>query len=193
MFRIVFYFMLFSCLFSLVAFVLVRKPILFLEVVITAISSFSYSLFLKIKDLQKISIFRYYEWAFTTPLMLIALALFSNITSLLFMFTVVLLNLVMRGFGYLGETKRISKVLATGLGFTPLLLIFYMFFKATVFDPVHYLIFLLYFVVWSAYGVAYLFRESLKNKCMNVFDAVAKGVVAVIFAAYYLQTTFAFF
>jgi phage-related protein len=42
-------------------------------------------------------------------------------------------------------------------------------------------------MIWTGYGIAYYFDEKLKNICMSVFDAIAKGVVAILLSMYSLN------
>jgi len=178
----VFYFMLFSLLFTIFAFTQATKYkfILFLEIIITGVSSYMYYLFTK-KDLQSISLLRYNGWVITTPIMLIVLYLLSNIQSIPILITILVLDLVMLLFGYLGETKRIKRSTAS-LGFIPLLSIFYLLYTSSV-----SLIFGIYILIWIGYGIAYYFDEKLKNICMSVFDAIAKGLVAILISMYSLN------
>jgi len=179
----VFYFMLFSFFFTLFAFTQAThyKFILFLELLITGVSSYMYYLFTK-KDLRSISLLRYNGWVITTPIMLVALCLLSNIHSIPILTTIIVLDLIMLLFGYLGETKQINRITAS-LGFIPLLSIFYLLYINSKVN----LIFGIYVLIWSGYGIAYYFDEKIKNICMSVFDAIAKGVVAILISMYSLK------
>lgn len=178
--KYVFYFMIFSLLFTLFAFTQATtyKFILFLEIIITGVSSYMYYLFTK-KDLHSIALLRYNGWVITTPIMLVVLSLLSNIQSIPILITIVVLDLIMLLFGYLGETKQINRSIAS-LGFIPLLSIFYLLYDNS-------LIFGIYVLIWTGYGIAYYFDETLKNICMSVFDAIAKGAVAILLSMYSLQ------
>ena len=111
--------------------------------------------------------------------MLVVLSLLSNIQSIPIFITIVVLDLIMLLVGYLGETKQIKRSTAS-LGFIPLLSIFYLLYDNS-------LIFGIYVLIWTGYGIAYYFDEKLKNVCMSVFDAIAKGVVAILLSMYSLQ------
>jgi bacteriorhodopsin len=168
--------MIFSFLFTIFAFIQGNnKLILFLEILITGVSSYMYYLFTTIKDLHSISLLRYTGWLITTPIMLVALCLLSNIYSIPILITIIVLDLIMLLFGYLGETKRISRITAS-LGFVPLLSIFYLLYINSEVN----LIFVIYLLIWSGYGIVYYFDEKIKNICMSLFDAIAKGLVAIL-------------
>lgn len=208
----VYYFMLAALAITFISCFIVNDPllrrILFIEILVTGISSFMYFLFTnnisqyfdKVNkdnediDLTVVDRLRYNGWVFTTPLMLIALCLaLSSSTRIIInpitMFTILLLNYIMLMFGYLGELNMIDRIAATVLGFIPFLLIFYLIFSTFLlksFNPFNYLIFAIYFIIWAGYGIAYMFEEKEKNIATNIFDAISKGVVAIILSFSYL-------
>ena len=106
------------------------------------------------------------------------------------MFTILLLNYIMLMFGYLGEVNVMDRLAAMILGFIPFLLIFYLIFSTFLlksFNPFNYLLFGIYFVIWAGYGISYIFEEKQKNIATNIFDAISKGVVAIILSLSYLR------
>jgi hypothetical protein len=44
----------------------------------------------------------------------------------------------------------------------------------------------MYFIIWAGYGIVYCFEEKEKNIFTNLFDALSKGVVAIILSLSYL-------
>jgi hypothetical protein len=176
--------MIFSFLFTIFAFAQANdyKFILFLEILITGVSSYMYYLFTTLKDLHSISLLRYTGWLITTPIMLVALCLLSNIYSIPILTTIIVLDLIMLLFGYLGETKKINRITAS-LGFVPLFSIFYLLYINSGVN----LIFGIYLLIWSGYGIVYYFDEKIKNICMCLFDAIAKGIVAILISIYSLK------
>jgi len=204
----VFYFELFAFSFTLIAMSLVdsaeSRRILFLELLITLISSIMYYLFItdiskyfdsnETPDFSYIDRLRYKGWAFTTPLMLISLCLLLNESSKiaftsLFLFTILVLDYIMLLTGFLGEINVLDRISAMVLGFIPFFIIFYMIYstffvkKTTAFN---YLVFGIYFVIWAGYGVSYSFDEEIKNILMNIFDCISKGVVAILISGKFL-------
>uniref|UniRef100_A0A6C0JJJ5 Bacteriorhodopsin-like protein n=1 Tax=viral metagenome TaxID=1070528 RepID=A0A6C0JJJ5_9ZZZZ len=198
----VFYFELFAFTITLISMSLVdsseSRRILFLELLVTMISSIMYYLFItdiskyfdknENPDLTSIDRLRYKGWAFTTPLMLISLCLLLNETTKIalptfFLFTILVLDYVMLLIGFLGEINVIDRISAMILGFLPFFMIFYLIYstflvrKTTGFN---YLVFGIYFFVWAGYGVSYLFDEEIKNILMNIFDCISKGVIAIL-------------
>jgi len=175
----VFYFMLFAFFVSTFAFTQVdssHKPLLFLEMCITGISSFMYYLFLKLDTPHTISLLRYKGWFLTTPLMLVALhTLLHSTVSLVYLIG---LDWLMLLAGYLGELHLLSRITAMA-GFIPFFLLFYALYSTATFTIFTYALFWVYFAVWTCYGLAYLCKESTKNTVTNVLDALAKAVVAI--------------
>jgi hypothetical protein len=184
----VFYFMLFSFCVSLFALLNVKenKHILLLEVIITGISSLMYYLFSKMQNLHEIAVLRYNGWVITTPLMLTVLFLLNHATSLRTLYIIIGLDLLMLFIGYLGEIKKINKIVATILGFLPFGVLFFLLYTLMIKSWFNSILFGIYIIIWSGYGISYLFNEKLKNKCMSILDAIAKGVVSILLSIYFL-------
>lgn len=208
----VYYFMICALIITLFSSFIVNDPqlqrILVIEILITGISSFMYFLFTnniskyfntvhkegEDIDLTVVDRLRYNGWVFTTPLMLIALCMvLSSSTKIainpVMMFTILLLNYIMLLLGYLGEVNMMDRLSAMVLGFVPFLVIFYLIFSAFIiksFNLFNYFIFSIYFIIWAGYGVSYIFEEKSKNILTNLFDAISKGVVAIILSLSYL-------
>jgi hypothetical protein len=189
-FYYVFYFMLFAFAVSTFAFTQVDstyKPLLFLEMCITGISSFMYYLFTQhLKTPHAISLLRYRGWVITTPLMLIALHVLLHSTVPL----VYLLGLdwLMLLFGYLGELRLLSRITAMVAGFIPFFLLFYALYSTATFTSFTYGIFWVYFLVWTGYGLSYLLNEVTKNAVTNVLDFIAKAMVALAISGYFISS-----
>ena len=148
----VYYFMLFSLFVTLISTFIVSdsrlRSILVIEVLVTGISSFMYylfkeniSLYFNVShkngdtiDLTIIDQLRYKGWAFTTPLMLIALCLFLSYSTKIninpfLIITILILDFIMLLLGYLGEIHMMNRIEAMVLGFIPFLVIFYLIFS----------------------------------------------------------------
>jgi bacteriorhodopsin len=142
------------------------------------------------KDITKT---RYIDWTITTPMMLLALCIVlgSNINKkveLSAISIVLLLNYCMLYIGYLGETNVINLLLASVIGFIPFTGMFYFVFKNFVqpkYNFANYCLYFFYLLVWSLYGVVYLFKEEYKNICMNILDSIAKCLIGLGLWAYY--------
>lgn len=146
-------------------------------------------------DWKGITVLRYNGWVFTTPVMLIAFLLFLSSTTKIKLTTttalvVVLLDWLMLYLGYLGEIGNISRNTALIGGFIPLFIIFgiiYQTFLRNKFVFFNYIIFALFVIFWSLYGIGYIWEElEPRNQLMNVLDLLSKSGIGLIFAFYFL-------
>ena len=175
------------------------KYILAIETTVNIIASFAYSqlfTFIKIPiNYSSITNFRYLDWFATTPLLLISFTLYlqykKNISSntnnssidqnkptAKFDFNklgiIILLNLVMLIFGFIGETGRMNHILACIIGFIPFIFMFYLIWQLYG-DVMHNKnIFGVFVVVWSLYGLVYFLPNTSKNISYNILDIIAK-------------------
>ena len=169
-----------------------------LETAISVIAGYFYSLFVsKINvdriDYTELTKMRYVDWAITTPIMLLVLILVlgENIkqsVKFIFYAMLVFLNYVMLFMGYLGEIKILPKLNATILGFIPFFILFYLVYITFIKghkSMANNVMFGLYIVIWSLYGVVYMFEEELKNICFNILDLIAKCGVGLGLWGYY--------
>lgn len=174
-----------------------------LEVAISVIAGYFYSQFIAEiarseetntqLNWDKLILNRYIDWSITTPIMLLVLCMFlsNNIGKVIPVFTyltIVVLNYIMLMFGYLGEVNIIT--LKSGLfgGFAAFFLMFGIIYKNFVFPKfsrANYNFFGLYFVVWSLYGVVYLFETEMKTILSNILDLISKCFVGLGLWAYY--------
>jgi len=138
---------------------------------------------------------RYIDWSITTPLMLIALCVvLSNEIQLSVhlptISVIILLNYVMLYAGYLGETSALDRTSANIAGFAPFVAMFgiiYWKFVSPKYSLANRAMFYFYLVVWSLYGIVYLFDEELKNVAMNVLDLFAKCLIGLGLWVYYVH------
>jgi len=210
----VYYFMIFAFIITLISAFIVKdfqlQRILVVEILVTFISSVMYFIFTSNinqyfsvvhekgdnidLNLSLIDRLRYNGWTFTTPLMLIALCMvLSSSTKIglnpILIFTILILDFIMLLLGYLGELHIMDRLTSMMLGFIPLLTIFYLIFSTYIINtinPFNYIIFFIYLVIWTGYGIVYWFDEKEKNILTNLFDAIAKGVVAILLSFSYL-------
>ena len=170
-----------------------------LETCISIIAGYFYSLFIKnieSKDTihwENITKLRYIDWAITTPMMLLALCLVLsyNIHTVIHLPTIaaiVGLNYAMLLTGYLGETKTMERWTANMIGFFFFFAMFYLIYKNYI-QPrpkySNYVLYGMYFVIWSLYGVVYLLDETWKNITTNILDLTAKCLVGLGLWVYY--------
>ena len=172
------------------------RHILNLETCISIIAAYFYSVFLeKIKGpytWPEITKIRYLDWSITTPIMLLALCLAMTYNvgkhlHLSLILTVVCLNYLMLGVGYLGETQRLPRIEASVIGFIPFFIMFWLIYGLIDKSVANKILFWLYFVVWSMYGLVYLLDEETKQILTNVLDLIAKCFIGLGLWAYYTQ------
>jgi hypothetical protein len=134
------------------AYMQILKKVLWLEIVVQVIEgSFYVWLVRNFGQIDNITKFRYWDWFFTTPTMLISFTIYlyylktreetptivitQNITDILYdnafiYLPIMVLNTVMLAFGYLAEIGKISHRLGAVLGFVPFFAYFYLIYDA---------------------------------------------------------------
>jgi len=181
------------------------RHIMNLETCISVVAGYFYSIFtnqidefskknIKI-DWEEITRTRYIDWAITTPMMLLALCLVlsQNINSSVkftTMIAIVILNYVMLYIGYLGESKKISRLMAMIGGFVPFIMMFtiiYFNFVNPKYNYANNILFLFYIIVWGLYGIVYMLDENYKNISMNILDLTAKCLIGLGLWTYYTK------
>jgi len=171
-----------------------------LETCISIVAAYFYSTFIeKVKnnprDWSNLTTFRYLDWSITTPMMLIVLCVALGYTihikvRLPIILTILLLNYSMLGIGYLGESRQLDKTVAMMTSFlsffTMFALIFYMYVKPK-YSLSNYVLYFMYLVIWSMYGVAYVLDEQTKNITLNALDLISKGLVGIGLWVYFTR------
>ena len=172
------------------------RHVLNLETAISVIAGYFYSVFVgmigntentKKIDWKQFTTLRYIDWSITTPLMLITLCLVTGSathTPIRFsvMATILALNYIMLYTGYLGEIGKLSRMTATVAGFIAFIAMFgmiYWVFMSHKNVLSNTILFGVYLIVWSLYGVAYVLDEVSKNIALNILDAIAKCLVGI--------------
>jgi len=181
------------------------RHILNLETCISMVAGYFYSVFIsKIDEYGKqdipidwgdITKTRYIDWSITTPLMLLALTVvlgfnIGKMVQLGNIVTIIVMNYAMLYLGYLGEINYLNKFAAMTLGFIPFFIMFGIIFMNYVLPKyrlANYILYFLYFTVWSLYGVAYMFSEEYKNVYMNILDCIAKCFIGLGLWVYYIR------
>jgi len=177
------------------------QHIMNLETCISLVGGYFYSIFndkirrMKEMNWKEITQLRYIDWAITTPFMLLALSLVlsfnSKTTIKLHWFAfIVFFNYVMLYAGYLGEIKTLERMTASMIGFVALLITFATLFVQYVlskYSSDNYILFGMYAIIWSIYGVAYHFEEEQKNTTFNYLDLTSKCLVGIGLWIYYVK------
>lgn len=183
----------------------VVRHIMNLETCISVVAGYFYSIFVaqidkynfekKEIDWSEITKTRYIDWTITTPMMLLVLCVVLGNESgkrvhVPTILTIVALNYAMLYVGYLGEIRILSRWGATTVGFVFFFALFGLIFRNFVlpkYSLANYILFSLYLVVWTMYGVVYMFNESYKNIAMNLLDLTAKCLIGLGLWAYYTR------
>ena len=172
------------------------KHALISETAVNIIASVTYYYFIKYLYAEKLKIenvtsIRYLDWAFTTPLLLVSFVLFAAYTEnpgqppvkgwgpLGYL---VILDLGMLALGYMGETKRWNYYISFFLSFGCYAGIMYFIYTEYIdpggdgdFQSENYVLFLLFALIWGAYGLCYLLPTREKNIGYNILDLISKA------------------
>lgn len=155
--------------------------------------------------LKSLAKYRYYDWAITTPLMLITTLLFfvyekrknnnenknkkspkesiftiiqqewKNVSKL------VLSNGAMLLLGYLQELGKLPLLESNIIGFGFLIYSFYILYQY-VSNNITIKLFWVMFIIWSLYGIAPYFNNTTKNTTFNILDIISKNFYGVFLA-----------
>jgi len=176
------------------------QHIMNLETCISVVAGYFYSVFhekvKKMKEInwKEITRIRYIDWAITTPIMLLVLSLVLSFNTktpikLHWFALTVFFNYVMLYTGYLGETGQLERITASILGFIALFLTYGLIFMNYMlkYNRDNTVLFSIFTVVWSMYGVAYYFEEMQKNIAYNYLDLISKCLVGIGLWIYYTK------
>jgi len=134
--------------------------------------------------LENVTSIRYLDWAFTTPLLLISFVLYTGYSSkpgqdLDFepLIYIIILNLGMLLFGYLGETKKFGFYTCLALGFGCYAGLMYLLYDKYVEEEndSSLTLFIVFAVIWGLYGISYLLETRNKNISYNILDLISKA------------------
>jgi len=176
----------------------ILNEVLALETFVQVVELFFYIYFLKsmaLKALPQMAMTRYFDWAITTPTMLLTTIIYFKYeeyleteNNKLLHFSDFLVqnkeniiiigvsNFLMLLFGYLGEIGVIDMSLSIALGFIFYAYTFYKIYKDYAVKSKNSLN-LFYFIcsVWGLYGVAAILNPHHKNHSFNILDIFAKN------------------
>jgi len=177
--------------------ILALKYILSIETCVTIIASIAYSFLIKsytVKQNFELTFYRYLDWFATTPLLLISLIIYLSYIKNKYennktietdddtfnivlkdnnVLIIILLNLAMLVFGYMGEFRVMNFILANILGFIPFILMLYIIWKNYC-NQSNIIVFIVFSIIWSMYGIVYFFDNNSKNITYNILDIIAK-------------------
>lgn len=179
------------------------KQLLLMELIVQIVEGIFYVwLAINISSATNITRKRYWDWVFTTPVMLITFSSYliylklkengspiqpsfveliqENLDTFL---KIILLNALMLLFGYLGEIKVMNIGTSVAAGFLPFLAMFYIIYeKFAVHTDFGKTMFYYFFIVWALYGVAATLSYNLKNTFYNILDLFAKNFFGLFLA-----------
>jgi len=146
---------------------------------------------------------RYFDWFWTTPVMLLTTIFFfeyvsKQSTSALditirdfsYLSLIVISNFFMLLFGFLGETRKLHKIISVLIGFLFIFITFYLMYAKYVGDSIlNKVLFFCIFFIWLLYGVAFLLPYAKKNTMYNILDIFAKNIygIFIFFTIYYIN------
>lgn len=181
------------------------RHILNLETCISVVAGYFYSIFVeKIEEYGKadkeidwadITQTRYIDWSITTPMMLLTLCIVLGMNTktridVTTMITIIALNYFMLYVGYLGENKKMERFTALIVGFIAFFAMFgiiFMKFVSPKYVIDNYILYGMYLLVWTVYGIAYMFNEEYKNITMNILDFSSKCLIGLGLWIYYTK------
>jgi len=143
--------------------------------------------------IKKINDMRYSDWVITTPLMILVLSLvlsYENKVAIKLSSVVALIvfDYLMLVSGYLGEIGKISRASGTIAGYAGFFLLFGTIWKTYMCGSKvtnqSKIVFGVYFILWTLYGVAYQATEGTKMLSYNILDLIAKALVGICFWLY---------
>jgi hypothetical protein len=150
----------------------------------------------RVIPLQQLASYRYMDWVLTTPVMLVTLAAYMSMSTSTFsefwvenfesrLLPMVMYNEAMMLFGWLGEMGYVNLWIAAAGGFVAFVLAFRILYS---FAGSHRALFWVVAIVWSVYGIAYLFPAPTKNAVYNLLDVVAKNFFGVFLSVAVLSS-----
>lgn len=166
------------------------RDLLKVELSVQTVEFVFYSWMVKNFDqIDNITPYRYVDWSFTTSPMLITLMAYldeSKKTNLFnfitdnneFIIQIVVLNLLMLLFGFIGELNYINYNTGLVLGFIPFIYYFKLIYDKYITKGISkdkLILFWYFFTIWSLYGIVAFLPYDKKNTSYNILDLFAKN------------------
>ena len=179
------------------------RDVLALETVVQIVEAMFYTYIaysISTIDTKLVTPMRYFDWAITTPTMLVSTIMFMEYTKQVEkkvdtkniqtgtqfikenkenVTKIVVYNAFMLLFGYLAETNSINKYIGNVAGFFFFGLSFYTIYSNYAYTnnttTTNQILFNLMLGIWSLYGVAALFPTIMKNVRYNILDLFSKN------------------
>lgn len=161
----------------------IYKELLALELTVQTIEFCFYVWFAMNTHRPNMTIYRYYDWFLTTPVMLVTLMAFlapekslgeflkKNTQSLS---TVIVLNALMLICGWKAEMEEDQKKTWIACGFLFWTMTF-SYIMTRFYPASKHPLFFYYVIIWGFYGIAAIFPYKLKNHAYNILDLFSKN------------------
>lgn len=177
----------------------ILKTLLNIEIVVQLIELTFYIWYASnFHSVAEATFYRYYDWMFTTPLMLFTTVVYydyqskseeekENMSIQTFiqenwknLLLIAAFNFMMLFYGYLYERNTIDLMTSTVLGFAGFAGSFYIMYDKFASKTTKNLpLYLFMLVVWAMYGVAATFSSAWKNISYNILDVIAKNFYGI--------------
>ena len=178
----------------------ILTDILKLETFVQGVEAFFYYWLINNFDKKnKITQTRYFDWALTTPTMLLSSVMYFKflenkekklsepINFIEFIkdnketiAKIVIYNWLMLAFGYVGELGLIPKSVFIPIGFIFFILSFKeIYYNFAIYNDESKKLFYFIFIIWALYGVAAMLPFTLKNIMYNLLDIVSKNFYGI--------------
>jgi bacteriorhodopsin len=160
-----------------------------LSTMVTIIASFHYNLM--VQRTENLVVYRYLDWFFTTPILLIDFCIMNNITDKLFIIEIVGYNTLMLLLGFMGELGVLSMYTSMIIGFIPFIIMFSKLYikinknddnthdineKNKFHNKYKNKFFFLFTFLWSMYGFIHIYPDkSTRDVFYNILDVLTKG------------------
>jgi hypothetical protein len=179
---------------------LLLRDIIVLETIVQVIEFFWYFFVIQFLPQEEMAKNRYYDWVFSTPLMLVSIFSYSlyedqlennpdgtpiRLSYIMEQYSdsitqIIISNFLMLSIGYLYETGKISKEIAFVYGFIFLVNTFsIIYLKAGNKSRSGRILCVIMFLLWSIYGVAFILPTAIKNSIFNITDLFSKNFFEV--------------
>ena len=175
------------------------KDILKLEFGVQLVEFIFYSWMISnFNTITNITPFRYVDWIFTTPTMLITLMSFldskknTDLKEYIsknksFVIEIVILNVVMILFGLAGELGYIDYNTSIITGFIPFIYYFKLIYDKYINSEItkdKKILYWFFFFIWSLYGIVAFLPYEEKNTSYNILDLFSKNLFSVFLVIY---------
>lgn len=186
----------------------ILKAVLLKETIVQIVEFCVYIFIVLRFNLETMAATRYFDWVFTTPVMLFTTMIYFKYNEMLekkqdttkltttgfirenykIILLILFANMGMLVSGYLGEIQVLDKYVACIIGFLFFILAFGILYREYARESkVGKMLYAFLVTIWSLYGFAFLMRADYKNITINGLDILAKNFFGVfLFVVIYM-------